>query len=169
MLSEKVALALSALVLALASTGCGSNGGGGGNEATLPGISGLWMMQEEAQGFRKTGQVKRVCESIQKSKATEIANVRLIEADGSVYLFAPTLVKDSNSKVGRIDKAGTLMISEKFKETFGQFQINVEKQDDKLVFNFRSNKVSAEMQLLYLRSNQDEVARYFEMQKNCTQ
>ncbi len=126
---------------------------------------GLWLQKDEAEELRATGKVESLCEEIKKDRFLVILNARAIEPDGSVYIYTPQLGKVEQLKLGTLGADGTLAASPFMADQMADATINVTATDATLTFNFKRNDFAVEMD--YLRSNDDEIAKYYAAQEAC--
>jgi hypothetical protein len=160
-------LATAAAAVVVGITACSPKG-----ESSLPlkfnndKVLGAWLAKDEATELRSTGKLESLCPELKKEPDVMIMNARLIDSDGSVYLYNPDLPNGGRypqAKMGVIGNDGVMTLSPNFKSQAGFGNVTITQVDaTTLHFDFGGN-----LGMDYVRSNESEVRAYFNAQKAC--
>lgn len=164
-----ISIGLLALVISLSACS-GSNGGSaadneGGIDASATGMQGIWMQKNEAEELRSTGTIEYICQEVKKYPTRSIMNVRIVEGNGTTYLYNPKIGKIKELKLGVITPSKGFATSARFKDQFENAAVKVDIDGDVLSFSYKFGE--NEMTMDYLRSSEKEARQYFAIQEAC--
>ena len=166
---KSLTLILVATLLAL--SGCGSKDsqsdlGSQGGAQVDNSMQGLWLQKNEANELRSTGKLESLCEEIRKEPNVKIVNMRLIDADGSNYLYIPQVGKRPETKIGTVDASGKYTPVDSHKDKVGDGEVTAKLVDGELVFTYFFRNFG-NVTNSYLKSSEEEAVRYYAAQEAC--
>ena len=164
-----ITMGLTALMFSLSACAGSSSGSaannGGGIDAKSVGMQGVWIQKDEAEQLRATGKIDSICEEVKKDPNSSIMNVRLVEANGTTYIYNPQVGKIEQLKMGVITASGDFTPTPFFKDQIGNATVRVSVSGDVLSFGYKYGQ--SEIAMDYLRSTDTEARQYYAAQEAC--
>jgi hypothetical protein len=147
-------------------TACGGNSDSH-NLATSSPFQGYWLQKDEAEELRATGRMDSLCPELHRDPAV-IINTRLIDAGGSVYAYNPAFGRVAEMLMGSVTNDGAFTPPPSRADKHGITKGRASIQDGTLTFTFElKNDLVPRASMSYLRSDEQEIRRYFAAQEAC--
>jgi len=134
-------------------------------DAPFATMEGIWFQKNQAEELRATGQVASVCEEVRSNPNVTIMNVRLIESDGTTYIYNPQIGKVDQLKFGLAQASGDFYPTPFFQEQIGNATVKVSVSEDVLSFTYKYGETAITMD--YLRSSELEANQFYAVQDEC--